>query len=140
MMLIHVALGYVTFALAYPSSNNPIWQSTPVSDLQLVDKKSVQTLNEGVCFTGPAVSTSHKEALNRIRSKIFPTPVEDISSLLLSYAEAGDAGRWNITVKQTKRLLDSLTVIITQDDSHVLDLDTKIKLQELSTTFLDQLP
>jgi hypothetical protein len=139
-MLIHIILGHATFAVAYPSSINPTGKSKPVSDMQSQEVKSVQPLSGEFCHAGIGPLTNDLEALDAVRAKILPSPVEDISSFLLNYAETGVEGTWNTTVKQTKALLDSLTGIITQNDSHVLDPDTKIKLHDLSTTFLDLLP
>jgi len=140
MMLIHIASLYATFALAHPSTTNPTWQNKPISDVRSEERKAIQILDQGVCHAGIGVSTRNLEALDASRSKTFPSPVENISSLLLSYAEAGAEGRWDTTIKHTKALLDSLTDSATQDDSHVPDSDRKINLQDLSTTFLGLLP
>jgi hypothetical protein len=140
MMLIHITLVYTTFALAYPSSTNPIWQNSPVFGLQSEEGKAIQIPNQGLCHAGIGLSTKHLEALDAIRSKAFPSPVENISSLLLSYAKAGAEKRWNTTVKHTKALLDSLTEIAIQHDTLVPGSDSKTQLQNLSTKFLDLLP
>jgi hypothetical protein len=140
MMLIQITLLYVTIALAYPSSKDPTWQDKPIADLQSDEGKAVQILDQRRFHAGKGVSTKQLAVLDAIRSKAVPSLVENINSLLLSYAEVGVEGRWNTTVKHTKALLDSIVDAITQDDSQVSDSDPKINLQDLSTTFLDLLP
>jgi hypothetical protein len=139
MLLVHIFLGYAIFALAYASSASRISQSKPKSDPKSEEVKPTQTLNQRLCNADKSVSLKHLEALDAI-SKTFPSPIDDISTLLLTYTQAGANGRWNTTMKHTKALLDNLANITAQDDAHVSDLDGKIKLQDLSTTFLDLLP
>jgi hypothetical protein len=140
MMLIPIALGYAaTFTLAYPSSIDTSRQNKPVSEIQYPEVEPVQSHTQEFYHAGDGVSTNLLETLDAIRSKIDPSPVEVINSFFLSYAEAGVNGTWNMAVNQIKALLDNLTAIITQDDSHVFPLETKMELHALFTAFTDLL-